>query len=356
MKASRMLRRGHAIVQTRDVDTAEQMLSRCYLPLRLRTARPGSVLSARLNTVDLGLATVGALRFGTELRIVTAEADNFHVDIPVAGVAVSRPGSADEVVTEPGAAQVFMPGERADLQWSADTRQVCVMIQKSSLERTLAALLHADLSRPLKFEAMMDLGTPGGRAWAQVLRLLDHELRRDDGLLEHGLTRRTLERLLIESLLTGHEHNYSGRLRRQPVGAGVRAIRTAVDLLENQPERPWTVGQLAEEVGLSVRALHAGFRSTLDTGPMAYLRNVRLARVHEDLVQADPGTTKVSTTARRWGFAHLGRFSGAYAERYGQSPSTTLHGTRVGVRPRSPGSAVLPEHVTSPWRTAALPE
>ena len=57
---------------------------------------------------------------------------------------------------------------------------------------------------------------------------------------------------------------------------------------------------------------------------MTYLRRTRLARVHEDLLHADPASTTVRTVAHRWGFAHLGRFAATYAERYGQSPSTTL--------------------------------
>jgi AraC-like DNA-binding protein len=281
-------------------------------------------LNTRLNTVALGRATVGSIRFESGVRIRTGEAENFHVDIPLSGRAVSRVGGADQVITNPGSAQVFMPGERADLEWSADIQQLCVMVEKSALERQLATLLGVELPRPLSFTTTMDLRTPGGETWMRVLRLVDHELRRDDGLLRHGIMRRTLERLLIESLLIGHQHNYSLQLERAPATSGAGVIRTAMELLDAHPERPWTAGALAAEVGVSVRALHAGFRSTTDLGPMTYLRHVRLARVHEDLVHADPATTTVSSLARNWGFAHLGRFSAAYAQRYGQPPSATL--------------------------------
>ena len=157
-----------------------------------------------------------------------------------------------------------------------------------------------------------------------ALKLVDHELRRDDGLLAHATMRRTIERLLIESLLMGHEHNYSPQLQRGATGSGTGVIDTAIELLETHPERSWTAGELAAEVDVSVRALHGGFRARTELGPMTYLRRVRLARVHEDLLQAEPATTTVTAVARRWGFTHLGRFSGAYAQRYGQPPSSTL--------------------------------
>ncbi|MDY0913677.1 helix-turn-helix domain-containing protein [Rathayibacter festucae] len=39
---------------------------------------------------------------------------------------------------------------------------------------------------------------------------------------------------------------------------------------------------------------------------------------------ADPARTTVADIARDWGFTRLGRFSGAYAARFGEYPSRTL--------------------------------
>jgi AraC-like DNA-binding protein len=57
---------------------------------------------------------------------------------------------------------------------------------------------------------------------------------------------------------------------------------------------------------------------------MAHLREVRLARVREDLLAADPARVTVTAVAARWGFPHQGRFAAAYRDRYGQAPSATL--------------------------------
>jgi transcriptional regulator GlxA family with amidase domain len=57
---------------------------------------------------------------------------------------------------------------------------------------------------------------------------------------------------------------------------------------------------------------------------MRYLREVRLNRVHAELLSADPGSVSVSQVAARWGFLYLGRFTAAYREKFGQRPSETL--------------------------------
>ncbi|RMO59931.1 BenABC operon transcriptional activator BenR [Pseudomonas amygdali pv. eriobotryae] len=71
-----------------------------------------------------------------------------------------------------------------------------------------------------------------------------------------------------------------------------------------------------------MRTLFSGFREFRNISPMAFLRNVRMERVHLEL--RNPGTDSVTDIAMKWGFAHLGRFSQEYRKYYGELPSATL--------------------------------
>jgi AraC-like DNA-binding protein len=62
---------------------------------------------------------------------------------------------------------------------------------------------------------------------------------------------------------------------------------------------------------------------------MAYLRDVRLGRVHEDLLSAPAGSTTVTDVAYKWGFVHVGRFTKEYRRKFGQLPSRTMRTTSV---------------------------
>ena len=55
---------------------------------------------------------------------------------------------------------------------------------------------------------------------------------------------------------------------------------------------------------------------------MAEVRRARLERVRLDLLTAGPHAS-VTSAAMRWGFFHLGRFSGLYASHFGELPSST---------------------------------
>lgn len=101
-------------------------------------------------------------------------------------------------------------------------------------------------------------------------------------------------------------------------------LRAAVEYVHAHAQESVTVADLAQAAGLSVRSVQESFRRVFDVAPLTYLREVRLDRVREALLEADPQSTTVGDVARTWQFAHLGRFSGAYAERFGEYPKQTL--------------------------------
>jgi AraC-like DNA-binding protein len=85
-----------------------------------------------------------------------------------------------------------------------------------------------------------------------------------------------------------------------------------------------TVSDIARAVGLSVRQLQQSVHDELGMTPMRLLRDVRLMDAHHRLRAANHQTATVAAIAHESGFAHLGRFSVMYRERFGESPSVTL--------------------------------
>jgi AraC-like DNA-binding protein len=104
-------------------------------------------------------------------------------------------------------------------------------------------------------------------------------------------------------------------------------LRRALAYIEDHADQPVTVADIAAAAHVTVRALQYAFRRHLDTTPLAQLRRVRLAHVHEDLRAADPAAgTTVTEVAARWGFHHPGRFAALYRAAYGRTPQHTLNG------------------------------
>jgi AraC-like DNA-binding protein len=273
----------------------------------------------------MGALTAGRVTYGRRVRLRTAEAENFHVNITLRGRAVSRSGSGEPVRTAQGDALIFPPGAPAEMAWSADCEQLCLMIPRASLEAELEHLLGHPLRRRLSFDFVADLDSPLGRRWRTVLNLLLDELHDPTDIGLNPLVGRHVEKLVLDGLLLGQPHSHSDATTRPRQTRLGSAVRRAVELIEEQACEPWTTVGLAAEVHLSVRALQEGFQRDLGTTPMTYLRQVRLRRAREALEAADRSSTTVGAVAVGVGILHRGRFAAAYQEAFGETPSVTLN-------------------------------
>ena len=305
-------------------DEAEAAVAGVYLANRLEALEPGE-LSMRLAAVRLGTTTAGQLGYGRRIRLVTEEAQHVHVNTPVMGSAVSRIGRSTPLVTTSTSAAVFPAGAPADIEWSSDGVQLCVMVPRSTLEEELEEVVGHAIKRPLQLPFHMSLSTPEGRVWRSVVDLISGELDSGGRLLSHPNAGPQLERTLLDALLLGHAHGHVPELHRAAQPGAPAAIARAVDLLHERPAEPWSSTTVARAVHLSVRSLQAGFREHVGKPPMTYLRDLRLRGVHLELKEAIPGTRTVEGVAYSWGLLHLGRFAASYRRTFGELPSQTLN-------------------------------
>lgn len=107
-------------------------------------------------------------------------------------------------------------------------------------------------------------------------------------------------------------------------GARRRVAKRAQEFLE---EHYWDTIQtedLCRAAGVGVRTLQRCFREYFDLTITDYLKVLRLNAARRELAAAEPGQVSVTDVAMRHGFAHLGRFSLEFRDRFGESPRETL--------------------------------
>jgi AraC-like DNA-binding protein len=315
--------RGFPLLRTADLDEALRVTTDVFLPHHLQVLDPAAPLHVKLNALRMESLTAAHLQYGPEVRMRTSQASHYHVNIALAGAVRSRCGRRDEIDSARSRAAVFMPGYPADILWGAGSVQLCMMLARGRVDRELESLLGRPLDRPLEFDVGMDLTTTAAAAWMDTVELVEREATRPDGLTRFPLAAAHLESLVIDGLLLAQPHNYSDALATGAAARRPRAVRQALEFIENQPDRPWSTATLAARVGVSARSLQEGFASTVGVPPMTHLRAIRLDRIHTELSTAEPGTVNVGTVAARWGFVHAGRFAAAYRRRFGCTPAET---------------------------------
>lgn len=315
----------HLLFRSRDLEEARERVSDVYCPHELRfagTARhEGDTLMAHL---PIGAVSLNRLRYGARVRIDAGRLERFLlVMMPLAGQA--EIGCGDEQIhSTPRLASVVTPTRPLRETVEANCDQIMVRIDRALLESRCERHLGHALDQPLAFRLGMDLQDPRNHGWLQLVAWLVGSAETGSPLPASPLLRAQTEEMIATTLLLTQPHSYSAALAEPAAPIAPRHVRRVEDYIRAHADEPLTVSALAAEVGVSTRALQAGFRDFRGTTPMAYLKSVRLERAREALTQANPATDRVSSVALRWGFQHLGHFSAGYRRRFGESPSETL--------------------------------
>ncbi|MCK8646703.1 AraC family transcriptional regulator [Mycobacterium colombiense] len=308
-----------------DIDLANEMLTRAYAANRLVPTRANARLHMSVWTNDLPGVRLGYTDFHGDVSVVAPPMrTHYVVAIPTRGhVTIGSGGERWVATAERGV--IISPSKSLYFEeWGPDVRVLTARISQEALEATLTSLLNESVTQSIEFQPAFDASAHAGGPFLRALQLLHAELNRPDGMTRDPVMAEGFSRLVMAGLLTSQPHNYTDRLFASARPTGTASIRAAVEFIETRCDEITGVAEIAAAASLSVRALEEGFKRHVGVTPMAYVRNVRLARVHEDLKASDPSVTTATAIARRWQFYHYGRFAARYRQRYGVTPLATL--------------------------------
>ncbi|MEO3414139.1 AraC family transcriptional regulator [Roseovarius sp. CAU 1744] len=139
----------------------------------------------------------------------------------------------------------------------------------------------------------------------------------------HALTEQLVEdqlRLVLDTASDTDQKMASG---------SPRTISKAEAFMQERYDDPLRLIDIAAAAGVSQRQLQILFRKTTGETPWTRLSNIRLRNARERLVRAGPEDT-VTSIAVGCGISHVGRFSKAYKQMFGELPSETLRRSREG--------------------------
>ncbi|QUQ64243.1 HTH-type transcriptional activator RhaR [Kutzneria sp. CA-103260] len=166
---------------------------------------------------------------------------------------------------------------------------LAVKIDSAALHTQLERLVDAPVSTPPQLAPQLDVTSGAGRSWAELAKIVAADAHNSHALVRHPVVAGRLQEALITGLLLAVDHSYHETLTRPAPPCRPAPVKRAIDAIEAEPAYPFTAAALADVARVSVRRLQQGFQQHVTMSPMSYLRQVRLARVHDELRMADPG-------------------------------------------------------------------
>ncbi|CDO87361.1 AraC family transcriptional regulator [Mycobacterium triplex] len=271
----------------------------------------------------LGPITVLDIDFHNDMWVNGGEVrPHYHVTVPVTTPADATAGGFS-VAAKPGSVCVYRPEGKAGISGYGG-RLLAVMIDRRAVEDALAGALGRSIASQIDCQPIMATTAPAARSWINMVTLFTEQLFEPGSPLQQPMVGLPFAESVVHGLLLATDHSYRAALDADAPEPEPPAVRAALDVIEAEADQPLTVSVLAERSYVSVRSLQQAFRHHLGITPMAYLRDVRLRRAHQMLLESDPARITVASVAYRWGFTNLGRFAAVHSARYRESPSETL--------------------------------
>ncbi|MGH7004308.1 MAG: AraC family transcriptional regulator [Alphaproteobacteria bacterium] len=309
------------LVESSDPKAAHAEAVKLFAPHKLETVPGKGQFRALLHHLRLGSLACYFIRYRPEVIISSAPMKRFYLClVPVAGAChVTQGLSAMRLV--PGSFGVVNTTDPISLHWRADCAQLVIKIDRTAVESTVAAHLGRPLARPLEFsrEAVAQADAEG------FIRLVDfiyRDLDEDRSAVSSRLGETAAETLFFNTLLRQVPNNYAEALARPASRAAPYYVRRAEEFMRLHAANAVALQEVVAVSGVSARTLFKGFHDFRGTGPMAYLKAVRLDHARQDLAAAG-NRRSVTSIAHAWGFAHLGHFARDYKARFGELPSAT---------------------------------
>jgi AraC-like DNA-binding protein len=282
-------------------------------------------LDTRINGVYLPQSYIGYIQYGAVPVSFSSGRDrsDYWMQLPLRGHLQGNIGR-DAVACTPARAAIASPAiEDCRFLTEPDCARIQVSLHGAAVSNQLAALLGEPSGKPISFAAAIDLTQGYGASLARYILMAVTDLERSGSVLWDRLTATAFEQFITTALLLSHPHNHSEALRRLDRPMAPRDVKRAIDYMQAHADASVTMADIVAVSGVPGRTLFKHFKDWKGVSPMRHLRNIRLARVRQELQRAGPDES-VTAIAMGMGFTHMGRFSVEYRLRFGESPSQTL--------------------------------
>jgi AraC-like DNA-binding protein len=297
---------------TADFAEAEAVMSGAYCRHRLQPSDSRANLDLRYVSLALGRSRFSSLHYGCEVIVDPNLFETFYMlEMPLCG-GVKLQYGGDTVSSCRGRALLISPGRRLVSRWLGGTRQLMLLIDRETVERRLAELSHRRRTVTPIFSPVIDLAAPHGRGIAAAFRLMAAALE------DPTVAPPDILNSVVDYLLQNFAYEGDGSIVPERLGATPRHVKRAMDIFHEHFDERLSISGIAEEVGVSERALFHGFKRFYQRSPHEMLMRVRMEAARRLITEEGVG---VAAAAVKSGVNHLGRFAAEYRKLFGCVPS-----------------------------------
>jgi AraC-like DNA-binding protein len=303
-----------------DWDEVEALTRTLYTPCRL-DIDTRSPPSTSMYATEVGNFVIGRLQYGAQIKALVDQSNEGT------GLALTLLKGSNNYSSNFSKNVELVSGETfvidtssafLDAEISHDTQSLNLVFSRQHLARLHQVLYGIEAtasmwSRSYKLES-------GPRSLIPLLEYITQCCVNRPEEMKSGILGRHLDEMIAIHLLESWRE--SSGFDQTSSNQCVHSVKLAEEYMRAHLKDVPTREAIAKAANVSVRALTDSFQKAKGTSPMAYLRQLRLEAVRQELLLVR-GARTVTEVAADWGFNHPGNFSCLYFKYFGEKPSST---------------------------------
>ena len=279
-----------------------------------------SHLNTRLNGFSFGNSALYELKYSAPVEItIDGSSKNYLFRITLDGQCKVQ-DAHHQVFQSVGIMTVTHPNCSNHIVTNHLCCNLILKVTQQDVETQLYKMLGYTCSEPVIFDSGMTCTDEGLSSIIETLNYLCHAYYHIENW---NFISESFTQYLIELILLKVPNNYSSQLKEKRKCVLPHYMKKAQQYIQQHIQQTIGLSDLSEFCDVSGRSLQKGFNQYFQQTPMEYIRDVRMALVHQALLKSKKNSS-VTDILLQHGIQSLGHFSTHYKKRYGCLPSQTL--------------------------------
>jgi AraC-like DNA-binding protein len=318
----------HAAFRTRDLEHARKYIGGVLVEHEVSYLSHRNQLDFRHRQIKLGTISINSMQYGAGVTVIAPPLGFYLLQFTLDGECCIQQDK--QYVTLPtGSVAIVNPYRSYKKTWLPGTRQLLLRIDSQDIEHEFRAMTGRAEPARIEFDLspISDLTKIG--ALTSYVRMLCHELSNEKSHIANWRVSARMAAGLVSILLATMRYDEAQIVEGKSCSVAPYFVRRVERYIEEHASDRISLSDLVEVAGVSARTLQTSFIRFRNMSPMSYLRRIRLDLAYNELARPGNRRISVSEVAYVLGLGHLGRFARDYKLRFGETPSQTLHRSRI---------------------------
>lgn len=296
-----------------------------FCPHLLRVCSSANDLNFTHRGASLGSLSFNYISYGAEVEVSvndTNRADYIAV-FPLSGYALvtNRNRKYD---LEAGSVMVLDPSDPFKFEMQTEHSHLAVGIPRQKLSAYLSEFSDDFNANRFAYQNRPYLPHEVGTGLFSFMNYICSEIDRPGSMTQQSVVSNSIEQTFLALFNTALTKPQNPQFRYPKIASCTgQYVEKAERFMEENLTEDVTADDIINIVGIPARTLYNAYKKHYNFGPMTWLKIRRLRQARLDLLDEEQVDTSVTEIALRYQQAHVGRFSRAYFNEFGEHPSET---------------------------------